>query len=60
MTARYPIPSLVALVAVGAVQHFGAAAEQERSNLLRELVGQHAEGRIIDVAGRVDLAVFQA
>ncbi|GAA1018198.1 HlyB/MsbA family ABC transporter [Acrocarpospora pleiomorpha] len=54
------IPSVVALVLVGALQRFATAAEQEQSELLRELVTQHAQSSVLDVAARIDLAEFES
>ncbi|SDQ71144.1 ATP-binding cassette, subfamily B [Thermostaphylospora chromogena] len=53
-------PSLAVLVGIGVVQRFATAMEQEQTGLLRELVSQHTQGRIIDVAARVDLVVFDS
>ncbi|MFI6819038.1 ABC transporter ATP-binding protein [Nonomuraea sp. NPDC050328] len=53
------LPWLAALVAVGALQRFAAIAEQEQNELLRELVNQHTQSRILGVTAKVDLAEFE-
>jgi ATP-binding cassette, subfamily B, bacterial len=53
-------PSLLVLVVVATLQRFAAAAQQEQSELMRELVTQYAESRLLDVASRVDLRRFES
>ncbi len=53
------IPGLATIVAVGTVQRFATAADQEQSQLMREMVSQHAESRILAVSSDVDLTHFE-
>jgi ATP-binding cassette subfamily B protein len=53
------LPSLVALLAVTAVVHFGNAARHGLQRLLAELVGRHAQNQIIEVATLVDLEAYE-
>ena len=53
------VPPLVAFLAVSAVLSFGYSARSELQRLLAELVGRHAQSRIIDVATVVDLEAYE-
>ncbi|HEX2048228.1 MAG TPA: ABC transporter ATP-binding protein [Acidimicrobiales bacterium] len=53
------VPALVAFLAVSAALNFAYAAQGELMRLLGELVGRHAQDRIIDVATVVDLEAYE-
>src|SRR5690606_317043 len=53
------VPSLVALIAITSVVALATAALRELSSLLTELVSREATGRILDVAGHVDLEAYE-
>jgi ATP-binding cassette, subfamily B, bacterial len=54
------LPPLAALVAATLLQRFAAAAQREQQEILTELVNRHAQGRVLDVAGSVDLLAFES
>ena len=54
------VPALVAFLAVSAVLSFAYAAQGELMRLMGELVGRHAQERIIDVATVVDLEAYES
>jgi ATP-binding cassette subfamily B protein len=53
------VPQLVAMAALTVVSTFGSAASTERQRLLIELTARHIQGRLLEVAGRVDLGTFE-
>ena len=54
------VPALVAFLAVSAALSFAYAAQSELTRLLGEVVGRHAQDRIIDVATVVDLEAYES
>ena len=53
------VPSLALLVGVAVALDLAGAVEGEQTRLLGELVGRRALDRVIDVAARVDLLMFE-
>ncbi|MFI6479211.1 ABC transporter ATP-binding protein [Nonomuraea sp. NPDC050663] len=53
-------PWVAAVLGLATLMRFAAFAEQEQSTILRELVQQHAQARIIDVTARLALEEFES
>jgi ATP-binding cassette, subfamily B, bacterial len=53
------LPSLVVLLAVTALLQFATTARMELQRLLAELVGRHAQSKIIEMATLVDLEAYE-
>ena len=53
------VPSLLALAVVSAALSLANLARTEQQRLLSEMVGRYATGRVLDVAGTVDLIAYE-
>ncbi|MGN9909470.1 ATP-binding cassette domain-containing protein [Phytohabitans sp. LJ34] len=52
------LPWVIAISLVAAGQSLAAALQRERQQILGEMVGRYVEGRVLDVTGAADLAMF--
>ena len=52
------LPWVIAISLVAAGQSLAGALQRERQQILGEVVGRYVEGRVLDVTGAADLAMF--